>query len=306
MTDTLTSAQWAYKIAFRALQILQENGGSMAKSDLQQKLAEQIDGGEFQLPDKFKKRNKDGDLQWQNQLGFYTIDFVKANFLKKEKGVWWLLPESEEWLAKGEQAMIDEAIRRYQEWKKNRQLVDVPVEIQGDSESEPQGEISIRLLEGYDAEAREGLLTHIRAMGERGIEFQEAVAALLRAMGYIVPFVAKKGHADGGVDIIAYRDHLGALTPRLKVQVKHQQQTVGRPELNKLNGVLTGNDIGIFVASSGFSSDAKTFAQTTDRHLELIDINRFIDLWREFYPKMADEDKKRMPLYQILFLAREE
>lgn len=39
-------------------------------------------------------------------------------------------------------------------------------------------------------------------------EFQDLVAALLRAMGYYTPFIAPKGK-DGGVDIIAYRDPLG-------------------------------------------------------------------------------------------------
>ena len=43
-------------------------------------------------------------------------------------------------------------------------------------------------------------------------EFQDLVAALLRAMGYYTPFIAPKGK-DGGVDIIAYRDR-SARPPR--------------------------------------------------------------------------------------------
>ena len=305
MTKKFKFSQSACKIVVYALQILQENGSSMAKSDLWQILADQIGNGELQLPDRFRELDKKGRVQWETALAFYAIYFVRANFMRREKGVWRLLPESEEWLAKGEQPMIDEATRRYQESMKNRQpRPESAVESDDGAESESHGETSLRPLEYYEGEARAELISYIRAMDE--FDFQELVAALLRAMGYVTPFVSERGQADGGVDIIAYRDHLGASTPRLKVQVKHQQATISEPDINNLNGVLTGDDIGVCVSLSGFSAPAKKFARATHKHLELIDINRFIDLWREFYPKMVDEDKKRMPLYQILFLAREE
>ncbi len=36
---------------------------------------------------------------------------------------------------------------------------------------------------------------------------------------------------------------------------------------------------------------------------ELIDLDRFIALWREFYPKLTDEDKAVLPLVPIYFYA---
>ena len=50
-------------------------------------------------------------------------------------------------------------------------------------------------------------------------------------------------------------------------------------------------------------SDAKTAARGANVHVELIDLERFITLWREFYHKLTDEDKNRLPLLPIYFLA---
>ncbi|SFM64324.1 restriction endonuclease [Nitrosomonas communis] len=120
-------------------------------------------------------------------------------------------------------------------------------------------------------------------------------------MGYYTPFVAPKGK-DGGIDVIAYRDPLGTVTPRIKVQIKHREETASVHEIRQLMGLLQKDgDVGIFVSSGGFTADAKTTARTSHVHVELIDLNRFITLWQEFYHKLGDEDKARLPLIPIFF-----
>ena len=134
-------------------------------------------------------------------------------------------------------------------------------------------------------------------------EFQDIAAALLRGMGYFTPFVAPRGK-DGGVDIVAYRDPLGTVAPRIKVQVKHRQETTGAPAIRELVGVLNKDgDVGICVSSGGFSADAKTTARDARVHVELIDLDRLIALWQEFYERLSDEDKTRLPLRPIHVLA---
>jgi len=60
-------------------------------------------------------------------------------------------------------------------------------------------------------------------------------------------------------------------------------------------------DVGIFVSSGGFAPGAKTTARTLHVHVELIDLDRFIQLWEEFYPKLSDEDKNLLPLVPVYF-----
>jgi len=122
-------------------------------------------------------------------------------------------------------------------------------------------------------------------------------------MGYYTPFVAPRGK-DGGIDVIAYRDPLGTISPRIKVQIKHRESTATTQEVRQLMGLLQKDgDVGIFVSSGGFTADAKTTARTSHVHVELIDLERFIVLWQEFYPKLTDEDKSLLPMITIYFYA---
>jgi restriction system protein len=131
--------------------------------------------------------------------------------------------------------------------------------------------------------------------------FQDLCAALLRSMGYYTPFVAPKGK-DGGVDIIAYKDPIGASDPHIKAQVKFRSEAkASAQEIRQLKGVL-GPDMGVFFSTSGFTTDAQLEARHSENHIELIDIERFIGLWIEFYSKMNEEDKARMPIVPVYFV----
>jgi restriction system protein len=57
------------------------------------------------------------------------------------------------------------------------------------------------------------------------------------------------------------------------------------------------------VSTGGFTQDAKTTARGSHVHVELIDLDRFIALWQEFYAKLTDEDKSQLPLRPIYFYA---
>ena len=128
----------------------------------------------------------------------------------------------------------------------------------------------------------------------------------MRGMGYHVPLVASPGK-DGGIDVIAYQDPLGAKAPRLKIQVKHRPNTATPvQDIRQLQGLLSDGDVGIFVSTGGFTAEAKTSVRNTKGHIELIDFERFMGLWQDYYSKLADEDKKLLPMQSIYFLASKE
>jgi restriction system protein len=109
------------------------------------------------------------------------------------------------------------------------------------------------------------------------------------------------------VDIVAYRDPLGTESPRIKAQIKHRESSATVQEVRQLMGLLQKEgDVGIFVSTGGFTPDGRNAARSSHVHVELIDLNRFISLWQDFYDKLKEEDKSLLPLRPIYFLAQTE
>jgi restriction system protein len=286
------SRSLAKKLIFNAFLILKENGKEMHGKELINLLEKRVD-----LDDWAKERyEKTGYIRWQSILHFFSIDSVKSGFIVKKKGIWYLTPEGEEALKLGQEELFEEASKGYKKWKAEQPIADE----EGIEESPPTEEVME--IESVEQKALEGLERFINS--QNAYEFQDLVAALLRAMGYYTPFVAPKGK-DGGVDIVAYRDPLGTESPRIQVQIKHREASAKATEMRQLMGLLQKEgDVGIFVSTSGFTPDAKQAAKISHIHIELIDLNRFISLWQEFYDKMSDEDKSLLPLRPIYFLAK--
>lgn len=223
----------------------------------------------------------------------------KSWLFSQKKGVWYLTSEGETAIELGEVGLLEAATTAYRKWKKEKEAevseIDNEVEL---SNSDKEQEATIDEIEQI---ALEGLKNHIAS--KNPYEFQDLAAALLRGMGYYTPFVAPRGK-DGGVDIIAYRDPLGTVSPRIKVQVKHRGQSTSVHEIRQLMGLLQKDgDVGIFMSTGGFTSEAKTTARSSHVHVELINLGRFIELWQEFYHKLSDEDKSMLPLTPIFFYA---
>ena len=204
-------------------------------------------------------------------------------------------------LGKTPDEVMDATGERYQAWRKKRDAENV-AEIQDTGEDDDRPDDTPALvLEDAEDRAREEIREFISSMGP--YDFQDLVAALLRGMGYVTPFIAPKG-PDGGTDVLAYLDPLGAKTPHIRVQVKHRQDKASNSEIASLQGNIHPNrEIGLFVSSGGFTREAERQMQKGQAHMELIDLDRFIDLWIEHYPKLDDEDRSRLPLRTVSFLA---
>lgn len=240
-------------------------------------------------------------IRWTNSFQFYSIDYQKAGFIVKKNGNWYLTPEGEAILKKTPEEVMNIANDAYYEWRRLNPKDEKPETEPDDETAEKDNAMNLDLLE---SDAREGIRQFI--VSKSPYEFQDMVAALLRAMGYHTPFIAPKGK-DGGIDIIAYLDPLGAQTPRIKVQVKHKPDTaIGASDIRALLGVLRAGDIALFVTSGTFSSDARNTSTSSREFIRLIDGDEFIDMWQEYYDKMSDDDKNMLPLKRIAFLGNNE
>ncbi len=293
------STDLASKLVFETLKLLKENDGELSSASLMELLPQRV-----KLDDWAKGvYEKSGYIRWQSILQFYSIDLLKAGFILKKKGVWYLTSEGEKIIAKGEKGVFSASSKAYQNWKNAKR--DNEPSKNKEEHSEDQIESASQqvstLLE--DAQSK-GNLSFTKFILEEfdPYKFQDLCAALLRGMGYYTPFIAPKGK-DGGIDIIAYKDPIGSTYPHIKVQVKYRQDSKATSqELRQLKGILTDDDNGIFVSIAGFATDALREFKHSYPHIELIDLERFIELWQEFYEKMKDEDKALMPITPVYFV----
>jgi restriction system protein len=239
--------------------------------------------------------------RFEKIVRFASIALVKAGWLVKSKGRWFITTEGKQAYQKFKdpEKFYREAEKLYREWRDTR-----PQEDNLDTVEEDEGSTVAVTVEEAEELAWEQIQQYLQGMNP--YDFQELVADLLRAMGYHVAWVAPPGK-DRGIDIIAYTDPLGANNPRIKVQVKHRGQSTAVDGLRAFMSVLGLDDLGIFVASGGFTSDAKDEARTQERRkVTLIDLENLFDLWVEHYPKLTQEARQRLPLKPIYFLAPSE
>jgi restriction system protein len=294
------SRRLAAKVIHATLSILHAKGGEAPSKDIIEEIERTVHFDEWAKA----TYEKTGYVRWKSILHFYTIDLIKAGFLVKKKGVWYLTPEGDAVRGLGEVELLETASNAYRSWREanpKKEKNDIKSDVINDdldrkNVAEQAQEATLQEVEEL---ANDGLRNQINSLNP--YEFQDLVGALLRAMGYYTPFIAPKGK-DGGVDIIAYQDPLGVKAPRIKVQIKHRESSASVDEVRQLMGLLQRDgDVGIFVSSGGFTSDTKITARSSHIHVELIDLDRLISLWQEFYPRLEDEDKNRLRLKPIYF-----
>ena len=297
------SRQVASKTVYAALNILKENDGQLPGREVINRIREIVDFNDWEL----KQYEKTGNIRWESILHFYTIDCIKAGFLRKNSGNWILTDDGEKALTLSPSKLLDTASEQYRKWRANlkkdeQNNVDTHSE---EEEFEDQGQLQKANLDHLEEQAISGLKEYVAS--KNPYEFQDMIAALLRAMGYYTPFIAARGR-DGGLDIVAYQDPLGTKVPRIKVQVKHRpESSIAVSEIRSLTGLLNKDgDVGLFVSSGSFTSEAERFARDSHLHVKLIDFDSLISLWKKFYDKLTDDEKNMLPLQPIYFLGSNE
>jgi hypothetical protein len=210
------SRELAAKVIFAALKILKDRGGQAPGRDVIAEVEKRV------TLDEWAKSTypKSGYVRWQSILHFFSIDCIKAGYLVKKKGVWYLTPEGESKLKLGHIGLLDAATAAYRKWR---------------NENQPP-----------EAEEPEDL-------AEEGQQGQEAAI--------------------------------------------HEIEQLA------IEGLQKDGDVGMFVSSGGFTSDATNAARGSHIHVELVDLERFISFWQEFYARLTDQDKTLLPLVPIYFYA---
>ena len=273
--------------------VLIEHPDGLPAKDVLQRVAGRLKLSEFEKAD---YPNRPGVRRFEKHVRFATIKAVKAGWLLKKKGEWIITSEGADAFKKysDPEQLEREAGKLYRRWADSR-----PESPEPDAdEPEVSAETTIEEAEENAWREVERYLTSMPPY-----DFQALVAALLRGMGYHVAWVAPPGK-DGGIDILAHTDVLGTSTPRIKVQVKRQQSKVSVDGLRSFLAVLGDQDVGLFVSTGGFTSDAENEARHQEkRRVTLVDLEALFDLWTEHYERVEESDRALLPLRSVYYLA---
>lgn len=278
------------------LNMIKDNGNDMHYSEIKKEFPSY-----FQLNEKEIEPTATREHAWHAVVQMIGgIECKVAGLVEIEKAYWSVTP-------KGEALINVPAEQFYQAYhtpwleynkKKKERAGIVNKDIPEINELENTAAIDISTIQ---TNALEAIEQHILAMTPS--YFEKFVGALLRGMGYYVNYIAKGGK-DGGLDITAYHDPLGANGSHIKVQVKHYTSSnVGAKEVRELIAKLSKpNDVGIFVTSGDFSKDCKFEMRDHHKSLRLIGMKELIELWIQYYPNLSDSDKACLPLIPVYHL----
>lgn len=291
MKELSKSDTLAAKTTHAALSVLEKGGCDMRYSDICKVIDETCDFSEHE-----KENTKSGYPRWKVYLQFFSIEMSVVGYIVRNKGIWHLTDDGSKALKQSPNDFFITFHTAYREYIKKQKMDKANLD-----DNIEDINIIPNEIEDLQGRANAGIINYI--IQKNPFEFQDLVAALLRAMGYYTPFIAPKGK-DGGIDIIAYQDPLGTSQPQLKVQVKHYPtSSISVDVVRSLIGVLVKDgEVGLLVTSGQFTSEAKREARSSHRILRLIDIDEFIQLWITYFDRMSEEDKALLPITPIYFL----
>jgi restriction system protein len=282
--------------------ILLDHPEGLPAKEILQRMEQGVPPTDFEKSD---YTNNPGTRRFGKMIRFATIAPVKAGWMIKDKGKWYLTEEGKKAYSKYQnpEEFRRENGRLYLQWigSQPKDTSETDAEAQEDPTVILGVADSSSTFEEAEETAWEEIEKYVQAMNP--YDLQKLVAALLRAMGYHVSWIAPPG-PDKGIDILAHNDPLGTSTPRIKVQVKRRADKISVDGLRSFMALLGEQDVGIFVSTGGFTTDAESEARTKEtRKLTLLDLEKLVDLWVKNYEKIEESDKLLLPLKSVYYLA---
>ena len=137
------SRELAGKVVYTALQILKEKGGQAPGRDVIGEVEKRVPLDDWARA----TYEKSGYIRWQSILHFYSIDCIKAGYLVKKKGVWYITPEGENALKLGDVGLLNAATAAYRKWKEENRPVDVTEDQDVSDEGQQGQEATIHEIE---------------------------------------------------------------------------------------------------------------------------------------------------------------
>lgn len=153
--------------------------------------------------------------------------------------------------------------------------------------------------------AQDQIIAHMQK-NFKGHELARLVCVVLEAEGYTT-FLSPPG-PDRGIDILAAQGTLGFEPPRLCVQVKSSESTLGATVLRELLGTMSNinADQGLLVSWGGFKHTTEKEARNAFFKVRLWDSEDIMNAVFKNYSKLPEEIQTALPLKKIWMLVSEE
>lgn len=140
--------------------------------------------------------------------------------------------------------------------------------------------------------AREAVKDKIAGMTPEKME--HLAAALFRAMGLVATVTQQK--KDGGYDVYASPDGLMFEEPRIRAEVKHQKEKIGRPDMQKFIQAK-GDSRGVFISTGGFNGDTLTEARNNE--VITLDLSQLANMIVKHYDNFDGEGCALLPMKKL-------
>ena len=140
----------------------------------------------------------------------------------------------------------------------------------------------------------------------KGHGLTRLIEGILKAQGYTT-YRSPEG-ADGGADILAGSGPLGFSAPRLCIEVKSEDNPIGREPVDKLLGAMTKSnaDQGLFVAWGGFKGNVQKEMASQFFRLRLWTQKEILEQLFEQYDRLDEDLKAELPLKRVWMVASQE
>ena len=232
----------------------------------------------FKLTDEERKALLPSGVQevFRNRVAWAKSHLKMAGLLANpRRGIYQITTRGQEVLAKSPTALNLRFLHQFPEYQAfratHRERPEEPDEAESNHGATPE-----ESLETAYAKIRDDLAADIlqRLKTCSPTFFERLVVEVIVKMGYggsrqdAGKAIGKSG--DGGIDGMIKEDKLGL--DAIYIQAKRWENTVGRPEIQKFVGALTGQRAkkGLFITTSDFSADAQDYVSRIDTKIVLI------------------------------------
>lgn len=150
--------------------------------------------------------------------------------------------------------------------------------------------------------AQTELTSHIGRLPHN--ELLQLAAAAMRGMGYATAFDRAAG-PDGLPTVRAFAQQGGGTIPAITVMVRPGTgEPMAAADVARHQATVAQNGgVGVIVSIPGFTADANNALTRQGSHVELVDLDGFMNIWLTHYEALSEPDRALLRLEPVYFLA---